>query len=162
MADLFVVDATTRKQLLLLLDGGNVHASLSDALYGLPSNLRGTKVHGLPYSIWQLLDHIRVVQWDILKLSTNLQHRSPKWPEGYWPKHATPVDEEEWQNCIDQIYSDRQKFTDLILDPDTDLFEPFVTEQDETLFRYALMMADHTSYHIGQIVLIRRLLNTWK
>jgi uncharacterized damage-inducible protein DinB len=161
MADLSLVEATTRRQLLLLLNGGNSHAALTDALKGLSVRQLGAKPQGLPYSIWQLAEHIRVVQWDILKLSTNPQHRSPKWPEGYWPKTAAPKDDEEWLNCVDQIYSDRQKFIDLLSDTDVDIFEPFATEQQETIFKFALMMADHTSYHTGQIVLVRRLLNAW-
>ncbi|MBW4891403.1 DinB family protein [Mucilaginibacter sp. HMF5004] len=162
MADLSLVESTTRKQLLALLEGGNSHASLTEALHGLPENLRGVKPNDAPYSIWQLVDHIRVVQWDVLKLSTNLQHTSPKWPDAYWPKNAAPKSEEEWQNSIDQILSDRQKFIDLVSDEDVDLFEPFATEENETIFRFALMMADHNSYHIGQIVLMRRMLNSWK
>lgn len=162
MADLSLVESIARKQLLLLLSGGNSHVSLTDALNGLPTRLRGIKPQGVPYSIWQLTDHIRVVQWDILKLSTNPQHMSPKWPNEFWSRSAAPKDEEEWLNCLDQIYSDRQKFIDLVTDEDVDMFEPFATEQQETIFRYALMMADHTSYHIGQIILIRRLLNDWK
>jgi hypothetical protein len=162
MADLSLVESTARRQLLLLLNGGNSHVAFTDAVKGLSMRQLGTKLPDMPYSIWQLTDHIRVVQWDVLKLCTNMQHRSPKWPEGYWPKNVAPKDDEEWLNCLDQIYSDRQKFIDLLTDEEVDIFEPFATEQQETIFKFALMIADHTSYHTGQIVLLRRLLHAWK
>ena len=161
MADLYTTQRTARKQLHLLLTGRNAHVSIEDALHGLPSRFRGVRLQNAPYSIWQLADHIRIVQWDFLKFCTNPEHVSPKWPEGYWSKNASPADEEEWQNCIDQILNDRQKFIDLITDQDQDMFEPFETEQEETIFRQALLVSDHTAYHIGQIVLMRRLLNAW-
>jgi hypothetical protein len=162
MADLSLVESTARKQLTALLTEGNSHVTLTDALHDIPARIRGTKVQSLPYSIWQLTEHIRIVQWDLLKLSTNPQHISPKWPAEFWPKFAASKGEEEWQECIDQVDSDRQKFIELLTDEDVDIFEPFPTEEHESIFRFALLLADHTAYHIGQIILVRRLLNNWK
>jgi len=161
MADLYTIETVARKELTKLIMGGNAHATFEEAIHGLPDKLRGVKPEGMPYSIWQLVDHIRIAQWDILKFSTNPEHQSPKWPEGYWHKNAAPKSDEEWQTSIDQIHSDRQKILDMISDRDTDLFEPFETEQAQTLFREILLIADHASYHIGEIIVIRRLLRAW-
>jgi hypothetical protein len=161
MEDYENIDKVIKKQLITLLNGGDAHATLEDALHGLPLKLRGVKPDGLPYSIWQLVDHIRIAQWDILKFSTNPDHQSPKWPDEYWPKNAAPEDEDEWSAAVDLIASDKAKFIELLEDENLNIFEPFQTENGQTLLREALLIADHTSYHVGQIILIRRLLNDW-
>jgi hypothetical protein len=162
MEDYENIDGVTRHQLVKLLKGGNAHATLADALHNLPAKLRGVVPEGLPYSIWMLVDHIKIAQWDILKFSTNPEHQSPKWPDEYWPKNHEPKNEHEWDETIEQIQKDQAKFIDLLEDPETNLFEPFQNEHDITLLREALLIADHTSYHIGQIILIRRLLHNWE
>jgi len=161
MEDYENIDAVMRKQLITLINGGNAHATLDDALHNLPAKLRGVKPDGLPYSIWQLLDHIRIAQWDILKFSTNPDHKSPKWPDEYWPKNSAPEDEQEWDDCLADIASDRAKVIALLEDPETNLYEPFPNENGINLLREALLIADHTSYHIGQIIILRRLLHDW-
>ena len=161
MADLYTTRLTARKELLILLNSGNMHVTLFDALNGIPARVRGIKPEGLPYSIWQLTDHVRITQWDKLKYCTNPLHVSPKWPDGYWSKSLAPKDEDEWQACVDQVYSDRQKFIDIIADEGQDIFEPFENEEDQNLFRQALFIADHTAYHLGQIIILRRLLRVW-
>jgi hypothetical protein len=161
MEDFEDVDKVTRHQLIKLITGGNAHATLKDALHALPAKLRGVVPDGLPYSIWMLVDHIRIVQWDILKFSTNPEHRSPKWPDEYWPKNPEPKDDDDWSDAIDQIESDRANFIELLEDPKINLFEPLPNEHEINLLREALLIADHTSYHTGQIILIRRLLNAW-
>ncbi len=161
MEDYENIDAVTRKQLITLINGGNAHATLDAALHNLPTKLRGVKPDGLPYSIWQLVDHIRITQWDILKFSTNPDHKSPKWPDEYWPKNAAPEDEQEWDDCLTEIAADRAKFIALLEDAETNLYEPFPNENDVDLLREALLIADHTSYHIGQIIILRRLLHDW-
>jgi hypothetical protein len=162
MKDFEDIDKVARLQLIELINGGNAHATLKDALHNLPVKLRGVVPDGLPYSIWMLVDHIRIAQWDILKFSTNPEHQSPKWPEEYWPKNASPKNDDEWSNSIDRIESDKTKFIELLKDPETNLFEPLPNERNITLLREALLIADHTSYHIAQIILIRRLLSAWK
>lgn len=161
MEDFEDVNKVTRRHVIKLINGGNAHATLKDALHGLPAKLRGVVPDGLPYSIWMLVDHIRIAQWDILKFSTNTEHQSPKWPDEYWPKDSEPKDEDEWSNAVDQIESDRAKFIELLEDPEINLFEPLPNEREINLLREALLIADHTSYHTGQIILIRRLLNAW-
>lgn len=162
MKDFENIDKVIRRQLVELISSGNAHATLKDALHNLPVKLRGIVPDGLPYSIWMLVDHMKITQWDILKFSTNPEHQSPKWPDEYWPKNTAPKDEDEWNDTIEQIESDRAKFIELLEDEVVDLYKRFENEyKDITLLREALLIADHASYHIGQIIVIRRLLGVW-
>ncbi|MCF6408061.1 DinB family protein [Chitinophaga filiformis] len=150
------------KTLEQLLTGGPTHVTFDDALKGLPAEQRGVVPEGMPYSIWQLVEHIRITQWDILEFSRNAKHESPAWPEGYWPKETAPENEAAWKECLAQIKSDLKEFIDLLKDPHADLYAPFPHGDGQHLLREALLIADHTSYHIGQIILIRRVLGIWK
>jgi hypothetical protein len=147
-------------ELVKLLRGGNAHASLTDALKDLPAELRGEKPYNLPYSIWQLVEHIRIAQWDMLEFSRDPNHESPKWPDEYWPKEAAPADETAWKNAIHQIELDLENFINLL--KKDDLYKELSHGDGQTILREALQMADHTSYHISEIIIIRRLLNAWK
>ncbi len=149
------------KALIELLEGGSAHIDFDDAIKQLPAALRGVRPESLPYSIWQLVEHIRITQWDILEFSRNPQHRSPKWPEGYWPKEKEPASETAWQHTVDQIRKDRQAFIQLLQQPGADLYTPFAHGDGQNLLREAMLIADHTAYHTGEIVVIRRLLNDW-
>lgn len=151
-----------RKQLIALLTSDQAHQSFDNAVKDLPIELLGVKPENLPYSIWQLVDHIRIVQWDILEFSRDPTHQSPSWPEGYWLKETAPADENAWQQSLDQIRKDRQAFITLLNNPQRDLYEPFAHGTGQNLLREALLIADHTAYHIGEIIIIRRLLNAWK
>ncbi|RYF75173.1 MAG: DinB family protein [Cytophagaceae bacterium] len=155
-------NAALRKQLADLLTKAEAHQSFDAAVEGLPADLRGTKPDKLPYSIWQLVDHIRIAQWDILEFSRDPNHQSPPWPEGYWSKSVQPPDEAAWQQALDQIKADRDAFVALLNDPEQDLFQPLVHGQGQTLLREALLIADHTAYHVGEIIIIRRLLDAWQ
>jgi len=150
-----------RKQLISLLTGSNAHQSFDDVVADLPAELRGIQPAKLPYSIWQLVDHIRTTQWDILEFSRNPDHKSPAWPAGYWTKAAAPADEAAWQQALDQIRQDRTAFVALLNDPQADLYTPFAHGNGQNLLREALLIADHTAYHVGQIIVIRRLLDAW-
>jgi hypothetical protein len=152
-----------RKQLVALLEGGNAHVRLEDAVKDLPAPLRGKVPKGLPYSAWQLLEHLRIAQDDILCFSTNYDgsYQSPPWPEGYWPASPAPPDAKAWDRSLRQIRSDRKRFAELISDPKSDLFKPFPWGEGQNLLREALLIADHAAYHLGQIVLVRRLLKAW-
>ena len=154
--------AIVREQLVALLTGRNAHLSFIDAVDELPAELRGIKPDNLPYSIWQLVDHIRVAQWDILAFSRNSDHQSPDWPDGYWTNDLAPADEAAWEQALEQIQQDRDAFVDLLHDPEQDLYAPFAHGTGQNLLREALLIADHTAYHTGQIVLIRRLLSEWE
>lgn len=150
------------KTLEQLLAGGQAHATFDDAVKHLPANLRSVVPEGMPYSIWQLVEHIRITQWDILEFSRDPKHQSPSWPEGYWPEEAGPADEAAWKKSLEQIKSDLKAFIGLLKDPDADLYAPFPHGDGQHLLREALLIADHTSYHTGEIIVLRRLLGAWK
>ena len=150
------------KQLKDLLLAGNAHVSLNNAFKDVAENIRGIVPDKLPYSIWQLAEHIRIAQWDILEFSRNPRHVSPKWPEGYWPKETAPADDDAWKNCIIRIKKDREAFIALLEDPEVDLYKTFAHGDGQNLLREALLIADHNSYHIGEVIAIRRLLGDWK
>jgi hypothetical protein len=148
------------KELTKLLMGGSAHADLKDALNGLPANLRGVNPEKLPYSIWQLVEHIRIAQWDMLQFCKDGNHESPKWPDDYWPKEAAPKDNDAWNDSVEQINNDLDEFLALL--DDCDLYQQIPGGSGQSILLEALQMADHNSYHIGEIIAIRRLLGAWK
>lgn len=150
------------KELEAMLNGGNAHATFEEAVKNIPHDLLGKVPDGLPYSLWQLIEHIRITQWDILEFSRDSAHQSPDWPAGYWPKEPAPAHIADLKKTIDQIKADRQAFVHLLHKAGAELYTPFPHGDGQTLFREALLIADHTSYHTGEIILLRRLLNDWK
>jgi hypothetical protein len=150
-------------QLLALLRGGQAHADFESAIKDFPVDLRGTVVDKLPYSAWQLLEHLRITQKDILNFSApptgGYQHL--EWPAAYWPQSPVPPNEHAWQNTVDAIRSDQEKFEALLLKPNVDLYKPFLWGDGQNLLREALLIADHNAYHLGELVLLRRLLGAW-
>lgn len=150
------------KNLIDLLEKGNAHASLDDALSDVPFAILGERPNNVPYSIWQLAEHIRIAQWDILEFSKDAKHVSPKWPDDYWPKETKPAKESNWKKCVGTIKEDRKKFTDLLKDAGEELYTNFEHGTGQSLLKEALVLADHNSYHTGEIIIIRRLLNAWK
>ncbi len=147
--------------LINLLNKGNAHISLDEALKDMPFEILGNKPEGVPYSIWQLTEHIRIAQEDILNFSKDSQYQSPNWPDDYWPKEVKPPSEEAWENCIMQIKRDRKSFITLLQNTADNLFTPFEYGDGQTLLREALVLADHQSYHTGEIVILRRILKNW-
>jgi len=154
-----------RQQLKALLDGGQAHATFDQAVKDMPAKLQGAVPHGLPYSAWQLLEHLRLAQRDILDFSRNDDgsYRELKWPDDYWPKKPEPPNADAWQKSIDQIRKDRTAF-EALLDSvdDPNLIRPFPWGDGQNLLREALLIADHEAYHVGELVLLRRLLGAWK
>jgi hypothetical protein len=153
-----------RKQLVALLDGGQAHATFEDAVKDFPAELRGVVPDGLPYSAWQLLEHMRITQRDILNFSAPPTggYHGLKWPDAYWPKETVPGSKDAWDRSVEMIEADREKFKKLILKPEADLAKPFLWGDGQNLLREALLIADHQAYHIGEMVLLRRLLGAWK
>ena len=147
-------------ELIKLLNGGSAHASLDDALNGLPAKLRGAKPDKLPYSIWQLVEHIRIAQWDMVKFSKDEKHDSPQWPEGYWVKDIAPKDDAEWENSLKQIKNDRDEFIDLL--KSGEIYKAIPHGDGQSILREALQIADHNAYHAAEIIVIRRLLGDWR
>ena len=155
-------DGRIRAQLLELLRGGGAHLTFDDAVAGLPARLRGGKPPGQPHTPWRLVEHMRIAQWDILEFSRNAQHVSPKWPDGYWPDSDAPAGAKAWDKSLRQFRADLEAMEQLVADPATDLLAPIPRGKGQTIFREAMLVADHNAYHLGQLVLIRRLLGSWK
>ena len=154
-----------RRQLKALLDGGQAHATFDQAVKDMPTNLQGVVPEGTPYSAWQLLEHMRLAQRDILDFSRNEDgsYRELKWPDEYWPKNPEPPNSHAWQKSVEQIREDRRVFEKLINSADDPkLIAPFPWGSGQNLLRQALLLADHEAYHVGELVLLRRLLGAWK
>jgi DinB superfamily len=151
-----------REHLLELLRGGQAHPDFEAAIADVPPDLRGAKPPGLPHTPWRLLEHMRIAQWDILRFSTDPDHISPDFPSGYWPEGDAPPDPSAWDRSVEAFRSDLQAMKDLVADPSTELFRPISHGQGQTILREALLVADHNSYHIGQMITVRRLLGAWE
>ena len=155
-------DASLRKRLVELLQGGEAHVGISDALADFPAEKRAVYANGLEHTAWQLLEHIRLAQWDILEFSRDPKHVSPDFPDGYWPKTPGPHDDAAWTKSLQTVASDLRATIRLVANSRTDLHRPFPWGDGQTLLREALLLADHNAYHIGQIVDVRRALGIWK
>lgn len=154
-------DKALREHLVYLLKGGGAHVHFTDALEGFSEQKRGTYATGLPHTGWQLLEHARLAQWDILEFSRNPKHVSPDFPEGYWPKTPGPPDEAAWDKSVRQFEKDLDEMIHLVKNPRTDLCALIPHGQRQTILREALLLADHNSYHLGQLVLLRKALGIW-
>ncbi|GAB3835937.1 DinB family protein [Hymenobacter jeollabukensis] len=159
------MDKHTREQLVkeltALLEQGQAHVTFEAATADVPAALLNQRPDGLPYSLWELAEHVRLAQWDILEFSRDARHRSPEWPAGYWPAQDEPADAARWQATLRQIKDDRAQFLALLQDPGRDLLAPLPHGTGQTLLREALLIADHNAYHTGQIILVRRRLGNW-
>jgi len=151
-----------REHLLYLLRGGGAHLDFEKAVAGLPPELRGVRPAGLPHSPWRLLEHLRLAQWDILEFCRNPRHVSPPFPEGYWPEGDAPPDSDAWGRSVNAFRADLRAMEALVADPASDLFTPLPHGEGQTLLREALLVADHNAYHLGQLVVVRRLLGAWE
>ncbi len=154
-------DSSLREHLLYLLRGGGAHLDFEKAIAGLPTELRGAKPSGLPFSAWGLLEHMRIAQWDILEFSRDPKHTSPAWPEGYWPATDAPPSIEAWDRSVAAFRADRKAMERLVAADKTDLHAQIPHGDGQTILREALLVADHNAYHLGQLVLLRRLLGAW-
>ena len=150
-----------REHLVYVLEGGGAHVHFMDAIEGFPEAKRGAFIAGLPHTGWQLLEHSRIAQWDILEFSRNPRHVSPGFPEGYWPKTPGPPDEAAWDKARDAFRRDLGEMISLVKNPKTDLYARIPHGQGETILREALLVADHNAYHLGQLVDLRRALGEW-
>ena len=155
-------DHALRNHLLYALREGGAHLSFDDAVAGIPPELRGAKPANLSFTPWRLLEHLRIAQWDIVEFCINPKHVSPAWPSGYWPEDDAPADDAAWEKSLKQFRHDLQRMQDLVADPAHDLYAPFPHGDGQTLLREALLVIDHNSYHLGQLVTVRRLLGAWE
>lgn len=152
------------KQLLALLEGKQAHADLEKAVKDFPVEMRGVVPDKLPYSAWQLIEHLRITQHDILNFSAPPTggYQPLEWPKEYWPESAEPPHQGAWDETLAAIRSDQKKFEALLRKPGVDLFKPFRWGDGQNLLREAMLIADHNAYHLGELVVLRRLLGIWK
>jgi hypothetical protein len=155
-------NASLRQHLVELLAGGHAHADFEKAVKNLPAELHGKTPKGAEHSAWELLEHMRIAQWDILEFSRDATHTSPDWPSGYWPTTPAPPDEKAWDKSVRAFRHDLKAMCDLVADEKTDLYAKIPHGDGQTLLREALLVADHNAYHLGQLILVRRLLGAWK
>ena len=154
-------DKALRQHVLELLRGGGAHAKFEEIVAGVPPEVLGRKPAGLPHSLWMLLEHLRIAQWDILEFCRNPKHVSPKWPEGYWPETEAPPSASAWNTSVKKVKQDSKAMQELVEDPKTDLLANIPWGDGQTVLREALLVADHNAYHLGQMLDARRLLGAW-
>lgn len=154
-------DTSLREHLVALLHGGHAHVTFEDAVKGLPVALRGKRPKGVEHSPWEILEHLRIAQWDILEFSRDAKHVSPEWPGGYWPKTQAPPNDKAWAKSVRSIHADLEAMCALVADESTDLHARIPHGSGQTILREALLIADHNAYHLGEMVTVRRLLGAW-
>ena len=160
-ADFAKAGQALREHLLYLLRGGGAHLDFEKTFAGLPPESRGVKAAGTPHTPWQLLEHLRIAQWDILDFCRNSQYKELEFPAGYWPRTDAPPDDAAWEKSLAAFRADLKAMQDLVANPSTNLFARIPHGQGQTILREALLVADHNAYHFGQLVLVRRLLGAW-
>jgi len=151
-----------RKHIANVLTWHEAHQPFEDVVADFPEKLRGVRPQGLPHSAWELLEHLRIAQWDMLEFSRDAKHVSPEFPAGYWPSTPEPPNAVAWDESVKRFIADRDELRTLVLDPARDLTAPIPHGQGQTLLREALLTADHNSQHLGQLIVLRRLLGAWK
>lgn len=149
-------DRILRDQLLEFLRGGSAHIDIDTALKGFPPELYGKKPEGAPYSAWQLLEHIRIALRDLLEFSTNPNYIAPEWPKDYWPVEDALPSADAWKQSAKAIKADIASFEKLVDDPKSNLYAQIPWGDGQTLLREVLLAGDHTSYHLGQLVMLRK------
>lgn len=154
-------DKSLREHVVNLLKGGGAHVSFDDAVKDLPVDLRGKRPKGADHSPWEILEHLRIGLWDILEFTRDPKHVSPEFPSGYWPKTQAPPDTKAWDTSVHAFRADAKALADLVADDSTDLLARLPHGDGQTVLREALVAADHNAYHLGELVLVRRLLGAW-
>ena len=155
-------DKSLREHVLYLLKGDGAHLDFDATVKDMPADLQGKKPKGGAHSPWEILEHLRIAQWDILEFSRNPKHVSPEFPGGYWPSAQVPPDEKAWNKSVKAFRADLKAMADLVANEATDLLAPLPHGDGKTILREALLLADHNAYHLGQLVLVRRLLAAWQ
>jgi hypothetical protein len=150
-------DRSLRDHLLTLLDSGNAHLKFDDAVKDFPPELRGKRPAGGPHSAWELLEHLRITQWDILEFTRDPAHGSPPWPTGYWPPDEAPPSQDAWDNSVSAFRADRKALAKIVADTSIDLHARIEHGDGQTFLREILLTADHNAYHLGQLVMVRKL-----
>jgi len=154
-------DEIVRQQLIALLRGGNAHLNFDRAVSQFPLDYINRKASTISYSPWELLEHMRICQWDILEFIRNPQYESPPWPKGYWPAKEELADEKKWQKTLSKFRRDLLSAEKLVNDPGTNLYQPIPHAPEYNIFREILLIADHNAYHLGELVVLRKVLSIW-
>ncbi len=149
-----------RRQLVAQLDGGQAYTPMEEAIRGFPVALAGRKPPGVSHTPWEILEHMRIAQWDILRFTIDPDHVSPPWPDEHWPKSDAPEDADAWHQPVEAFLRELDEVRDLAWDPETDLFRRIPHGTGQTALREVLLVADHNAYHLGQLMLIRRALES--
>ncbi|MEA2175476.1 MAG: hypothetical protein QOD00_3068 [Blastocatellia bacterium] len=151
-------DKSLREHLLYVLQGGGAHLDFESVIKDFPVEAINRPVAHLPYTAWQLLEHMRIAQADILEFTRNASHVSPAWPEGYWPDKSRAANESDWNDSIEAFRKDLAAMEALVTDMSNNLFAPLAHGEGQTILREALLIADHNAYHLGALVNIKRML----
>jgi hypothetical protein len=155
-------DALVREQLQRVLEWEDAHAGFDTAVAGIPAEARGKRPAGLPHSPWELLEHLRRTQQDILEFCVNPKYEERTWPDDYWPESPAPPSAKAWDESVKQFREDRKSLQKLAADTSIDLGAKIPHGSGQTYLRELVLVADHSSYHIGELVLTRRALGAWK
>ena len=151
-----------RQQVVNLLTWGDAHQDFAGATKDMPFNLQGKRPKGSPHSPWELLEHLRITLWDILEFSRDAKHKSPEFPKGYWPESPEPPNEKAWDASVKAYMRDLRSMCDLVADESNDLFAKIPHGDGQTLLREALLTADHNAYHLGQLLIVRKMVGAWE
>lgn len=154
-------DAVIRKELLALLQGANAHMTFDEVIDGFPMKAINRKAPNVPYSAWHFLEHMRIAQWDILEFIRNPDHISPDYPEGYRPRPELLADAAKWERTAAGFRADLKSLENMVKDASTDLFGPIPHAKGYTIFREILLVADHNAYHIGELAILRQVMELW-
>ena len=155
-------DSALRQHVVNLLTSSNAHADFETVVRGFPAELYGRRPRGAKHSPWEVLEHLRIAQWDLLEFSRNPRHKSPEFPAGYWPAKAAPPDEKAWDKSVRAFRRDLKAMCALVSNESTDLYAKIPHGDGQTILREALVLADHNAYHLGELLLLRRLLGAWE
>ncbi|GMR22490.1 MAG: hypothetical protein BMS9Abin37_0845 [Acidobacteriota bacterium] len=154
-------DRSLREHLAKLLDGRQAHVEMATAIDKLAFDDLSNKPEGTPWTLWELFEHIRIAQWDILEFSKSAEHQSPEFPKGYWPESTTPQDADAWEQSVASFRCDLSAMKELVLDPEVDLHAKIPHGDGQTILREAMLVAEHNTYHLGQMVLVMKMLGRW-
>jgi hypothetical protein len=155
-----MTDTAVRELLEKLLDWGDAHVGFDEAVTRVPEHMRGTQVSGL-HSPWELVEHLRITQHDILDFCRNKDYEAMEWPQGYWPTTPAPPSASAWDESVAQFKRDRGALQKLASDPNVDLTARIPHGEGQTYIRELVLAADHAAYHVGQLVMVRQLLGIW-
>jgi DinB superfamily len=151
-----------REHLVKLLKGGDAHVTFENAIKDFPVELRGERLKGAEHSAWEVLEHLRIALWDILDFSVNPEYKEREWPKEYWPETAAPPNPQAWDESVRAFEEHLKAMCDLVENGKTDLFAKIPHGTGQTILREALVVADHNGYHLGELVVLRRMLGAWR